>query len=206
MDRRARLFSDLRRGKAASDGFDSGIGFRDVSVSDLEIRFAPRRNYHEAIFDGESTNARPVLVCSDDESMETARLAEGQDDKSDFLDATDSDDGDIDEHLKLLWPRELEHLGIAALQVRQYDAAAKYFTTASLEWNETLVKRLARGAFLEVRLKCRSALKLYCSCSNLHIIMTCSCTAAGMHAHHVGSTEALICCSWTEKHWQTAGS
>ena len=47
--------------------------------------------------------------------------------------------------LQLLWPAELETLGIEALKNRKFDAAVKYLNMARLEWTETLAKSLAAG-------------------------------------------------------------
>ena len=64
--------------------------------------------------------------------------------------------------LQLLWPAELEKLGIEALQNQKFEAAVKYLNMARLEWTETLAKSLAAGPVqvamqLRVGLPCPSA-------------------------------------------------
>lgn len=84
--------------------------------------------------------------CSDvDESMEAE-----QDAPSEFSDDDSESDDDLEGHLQLLWPRELETLGTDALQSGQFESATKYFNMARLEWTEKLAKSLSGDASIEV--------------------------------------------------------
>lgn len=87
-----------------------------------------------------------VSCCSD----EDLRL-EGQLAHSEFGDDTDSDEGDdLECHLPLLVPEELQDLGVNVLRAGNYEAAVRYLNMSQLKALENLGKRLSGGAAVQV--------------------------------------------------------
>lgn len=88
-------------------------------------------------------------LCSETEAPEERDV----DAVSEFSDDGSESEDDLEAHLQLLRPRELEALGIDAYKHKQFEAAIKYLNQARLDWNEALVKQsLETGSPAEVRL------------------------------------------------------
>jgi len=89
------------------------------------------------------------VSCSDEdlrlEGLPTAHSEFGED--------TDSND-DLECHLPLLVPEELQDLGLNALRAGNHDAAIRYLSMSQLRATENLGKRLAGGGAVQVCTSC----------------------------------------------------
>ena len=84
--------------------------------------------------------------CSD----EDLRLEEPLSD-SEFGDDTDSEgEDDLESHLPLLVPEELQDLGVSALSAGNYEAAIRYLSLCQLRASENMGKQLSGGGNVEV--------------------------------------------------------
>jgi hypothetical protein len=70
---------------------------------------------------------------------------------SEFGDDSDSEgQDDLECHLPLLVPEELQDLGVNALRAGNYEAAVRYLNMAQLRATENLGKRLSGGGAVQV--------------------------------------------------------